>query len=343
MKPVREQTSITTPKLSVALVTYNHEPFIAQAIESVLMQETDFPIELVIGEDCSKDATRDIVMSYAARYPAVVRALPTKQNLGLNQNYRGTIGACRGQYIALLEGDDYWVSPRKLQQQIRLMDEHPDWSMCGSACQFIIVNPDGKEQVAGVIQPGILKPCYGLTDFLEAYDMHTSTILLKRGLLEWPVWLDELLAIDTSLFALHAEKGPAGYLNEITSVYRGHGGGLWIGKSPIDRCRADTKALELLDAHFKGRFHRLLRRREGRNALGAVRQLLENGRPTEARNFYWEAACRTAVFMPLTFLGWWFRVYGHRWITAWNHFTASACIRTRLKNLSKRWLQWVRQ
>ena len=96
-------------KVSVCMITYNHERFIAQAIESVLMQETDFRVELVIGEDCSTDGTRAIVREFGERFPERIRLLLPEHNLGMMPNFVATLSACRGQYVALLEGDDYWT------------------------------------------------------------------------------------------------------------------------------------------------------------------------------------------------------------------------------------------
>ena len=118
---VAEQTAFDRPTVSVAVITYNHEKFIGQAIESVLMQETAFVVELVIGEDCSTDGTRRIVQAYAEKYPNVIRALLPEKNLGMARNYDAVWQACRGKYIAWLEGDDYWRTPQKLQKQVALM------------------------------------------------------------------------------------------------------------------------------------------------------------------------------------------------------------------------------
>src|SRR5687768_16687744 len=112
-------------KVSVAMITYNHEAFVAQAIESVLMQKTDFDFELVIGEDCSTDKTREIVNGYKSKYGERIRVLLPAKNLGINRNLKQTLLACQGRYIALLEGDDYWTSSLKLQKQVNFLDTHP--------------------------------------------------------------------------------------------------------------------------------------------------------------------------------------------------------------------------
>lgn len=116
------------PLVSVHMITYNHALYIRKAIECVLAQKTDFPFELVIGEDCSTDGTRDIVFDYAKRYPDIIRVVATEQNVGMKRNAYRTFQACRGKYIAYCEGDDYWHHPEKLQKQADYLEKHPE---CG--------------------------------------------------------------------------------------------------------------------------------------------------------------------------------------------------------------------
>ena len=113
------------PLVSVKMLTYNHEPYIAQAIEGVLMQETDFPVELVIGEDCSTDRTREIVLDYQRKRPDLIRVVLWDKNTGGRRNSRKVDELLRGKYIAWCEGDDYWTHPKKLQMQIDIMEADP--------------------------------------------------------------------------------------------------------------------------------------------------------------------------------------------------------------------------
>ena len=127
-------------KVSVLTITYNHEKYIAQAIESVLIQEVNFDYELVIGEDCSTDKTREIVIDYQRKYPHKIRLLLNEKNLGMHRNFAQTYHACRGQYIAVLEGDDFWTSPHKLQKQVDFLDNNPDFAICFHNMQVINAN-----------------------------------------------------------------------------------------------------------------------------------------------------------------------------------------------------------
>lgn len=116
--------------LSVVMTTYNHERYIAAAIESVLRQQTSFGIEIVIGEDCSTDRTLNIARDYESMYPEAIRIIRSEENVGMRRNYRRTIAAARGRYIALLDGDDLFTHRQKLQKQVELLEQHPDIGMC---------------------------------------------------------------------------------------------------------------------------------------------------------------------------------------------------------------------
>lgn len=114
----------------MVMTTYNHERYIAEAIESVLRQQTSFGVEIVVGEDCSTDRTLNIVESYAQMYPEAIRIIRSDSNVGFRKNYRRTIEAARGEYIALLDGDDYFTHRKKLEMQVDLLEQNPDVGMC---------------------------------------------------------------------------------------------------------------------------------------------------------------------------------------------------------------------
>lgn len=117
-------------RLSVIMTTYNHERYLAEAIESVLRQQTSFGVEIVIGEDCSTDRTLNIALDYQAQYPECIRVIHTQSNVGVRENYRRTIAAARGEYIALLDGDDYFCHRKKLQMQAEMLDADQSLGMC---------------------------------------------------------------------------------------------------------------------------------------------------------------------------------------------------------------------
>lgn len=116
--------------LSVCMVTFNHEKWIDKAIEGVMSQITDFHFELVIGEDSSTDGTRDIVKRYWTKYPDIIKPFFNETNLGLSLNFSQLLNKCKGRYIAICEGDDFWTDPFKLQRQADFLENNPDCIIC---------------------------------------------------------------------------------------------------------------------------------------------------------------------------------------------------------------------
>jgi len=158
-------------KLSVMMITYNHERYIRQALDSVLMQEVDFPYEIVVGEDNSTDSTRAILLEYASRHPDKIRLLLHDKNVGVIRNFFATMEACRGEYIALLEGDDYWTSDQKLRTQVDSLDRHPDYAISfhnvtghfeeGGRADFNYVNADQPDtiELADLLEDNVIPTC----------------------------------------------------------------------------------------------------------------------------------------------------------------------------------------
>lgn len=116
--------------VSVVMTTYNHEAYLAEAVESVLGQRTTFAVEIIIGEDCSTDSTLSIARRYEAEYPDRVRVITSAENVGWRKNYRRTIAAARGRYIAMLDGDDMFIDDDKLQQQVDMLEADASLGMC---------------------------------------------------------------------------------------------------------------------------------------------------------------------------------------------------------------------
>lgn len=111
-------------KCSILLVTYNHENYIIQAIESILEQKTTFGFEIVVADDCSNDNTLSIIQQYAQEYPGKFRILEKESNLGITLNYKRGFAACKGEYIAILEGDDFWTDPLKIQKHVDFLESN---------------------------------------------------------------------------------------------------------------------------------------------------------------------------------------------------------------------------
>lgn len=163
------------PKLSVILITYNHEKYIENALDSVLSQVTDFPFEIVIGDDCSPDDTKNIIREYRDKYPDIIRIVHREKNTGRpTLNVYETTMKCRGDYLAYLEGDDYWTDSDKLQKQMDFLNEHPEYIACTHSHKMI--DDNGND----ITDPEILK----ISDMYKWSGEFTMDDFEKSGF--WP-------------------------------------------------------------------------------------------------------------------------------------------------------------
>ncbi|MCG6135003.1 MAG: glycosyltransferase [Nostoc sp. LLA-1] len=219
-----------TMKVSVAMITYNHEQFIAQSLESVLMQQVNFDYEIVIGEDCSTDNTRDILIRYQKEYPEKIRLLLPDKNLGMHDNVIQVLNACRGDYIALLEGDDYWTSPYKLQKQVDFLDTHTDYTICFHNA-FYLYQDGSKTEYHKVLPQKVLN----LEDLLSLGNlMPTASIMFRQDCIhEFPEWIYDIDFLDRIIQIFAAQHGKIGYIDENMSMYRVHSQGNWSRKSQV--------------------------------------------------------------------------------------------------------------
>ena len=243
-------------KLSVMMITYNHERFIAHAIESVLTQRVNFDYEIVVGEDCSTDGTRDIVMDFQLRYPERIFPLLRDRNLGAIGNLNATLAMCRGQYIALLEGDDYWSCEDKLQRQVDFLDTHPNSAMCCHRVQFLDQTGFAQKDVFPSLSPGP----YTIEDLLKGNFVMTCSAVLRRNLIPpLPRWFSKMKLGDWPLFALVARHGTIELMDEIMAVYRVHATSTWSSLPLISRFREGARMLRALDRHLDFRYTNIIR------------------------------------------------------------------------------------
>jgi predicted O-linked N-acetylglucosamine transferase (SPINDLY family)/glycosyltransferase involved in cell wall biosynthesis len=237
-------------KVSVHMVTYNHEKFIAQAIESILMQKVDFEYEIVIGEDCSTDNTRQIVIDYQKKYPNIIRLLLPVSNIGAHANAISTYKACNGQYIALLEGDDYWLSPDKLQKQVNFLDGNSDFAICFT--NALIFREDNHANSTIFLQGQAQVST--IENLLTSNFISTPSVMYRNKLIrEFPAWFTEQSMGDWTSYILLAEHGKIGYIDEVMSAYRVHAGGTWSSKRREHQLTETIKMLQSVRKYFAGK------------------------------------------------------------------------------------------
>jgi glycosyltransferase involved in cell wall biosynthesis len=241
------------------MITYNHEVNIRQSIEGILMQRANFRVELVIGEDYSKDSTREICEEYVQKYPEIIKLLPSYKNLGMAPNFLRTLEECTGKYIAICDGDDYWTDPLKLQQQVDFLEANPDYGMIHSRVNIIdstnkLISESHSQVPSGEVFYDLLKSAFIVTcstcfraDIAREIIIHAVTNNLKCIFDYW-LWLH--VAIRSKIH----------FSANITSTYRSHPSGVTKGRGNILQ---SISALAVLDAvsykliHFpEKKFHK---------------------------------------------------------------------------------------
>jgi predicted O-linked N-acetylglucosamine transferase (SPINDLY family)/predicted SAM-dependent methyltransferase len=234
-------------KVSILMITYNHEKFIAQAIDSILTQNVDFDYEIVIGEDCSTDQTRQIVIGYQKKYPDKIRLLLPESNLGMLPNFVNTYRSCKGEYIAVLEGDDYWISKDKLKKQVNFLDNHLDCSICFTNALLFWEDKHQDPRFFAHEQAKISV----IEDLLIKNFISTPTVMYRNGLIQdFPDWYLAQSLGDWSFYIMLAEHGNIGYIDEVMSAYRIHKGGVWSCKNTDYQIREAMKMLQNVRAYF---------------------------------------------------------------------------------------------
>ena len=212
--------------VSVIMLTYNHEDYIAQAIESVLMQETSLRYELIIGDDASTDRTPEIVREYARKYPDIIRAVLREKNLGANRNYLNIVSKQFGRYTATLEGDDFWIDPQKMQKQYDFLEAHSEYIGCCSKC--LVVNETGIPDYTKT--PGFVwnKKVFTMEDYLtrwkvpgQAGSMMVRNYCLGADAEDYAfTYQIHPMVGDKTWMLSHLSKGKIYCSNEILSAYR---------------------------------------------------------------------------------------------------------------------------
>lgn len=218
---------VSHPVVSVSVVTYNHASYIAQALDSVLEQETEFPFEILIGDDCSTDGTREIVQAYQKAHPEKIRLFQSTSRLG---QYTGNgrlnnvrnLKAARGEFVAFLEGDDFWCDQSKLAGQIDWLRKHQEYT--GSFHETDQL--DGREQFPWREFGQQLD--FGQCDVIADLSLfHTSSFVFRRQYCDQiPLTMLTVQSFDMAWFAMVSSHGPFRRIPHMMSVYRKHGEGI---------------------------------------------------------------------------------------------------------------------
>ncbi|WP_291401671.1 glycosyltransferase [Daejeonella sp.] len=216
--------------VSICCITYNQEKYIAEALDGFLMQKTNFNYEIIIGDDCSTDATRTIIEEYSERYPGKIQLLTSQKNGGAIPNMLKALSTANGKYIALCDGDDYWTDSRKLQMQVDFMENHPDSSIC---CHYSRVIDENGDLVYEDNNPVSLEFTYEDVLLGRKNETRVCTMMMKNSdhlkHIKSQEWFYQVYSADTffKLYVLSEPKAKLYVLPEIMAVYRLHQAGVW--------------------------------------------------------------------------------------------------------------------
>jgi glycosyltransferase involved in cell wall biosynthesis len=212
------------------MITYNQETFVRQAVQSVFSQKTDFEFEVVIGDDASKDGTAAIISSLTPPEGVLLNFIRRGANLGMLPNFVSTLAQCSGQYVALLEGDDYWIDANKLQRQVDFLDANPDFSICYHPVK--IDKGTGRlMEEDGVVERDVSD----IYDLAKGNFMHTCSVVFRAKLFnEFPETFFSSTVGDYFLHMLNAQYGKIKKLPLTMGVYRIHEGGVWSLQPNMD-------------------------------------------------------------------------------------------------------------
>lgn len=216
---------IKKPKVSILMITYNHEAYIKEAITSVMSQKTNFDYELIIGEDCSTDKTREIVEEYSKKYPEVIKVICGSYNVGAQENFKRISNMARGDYIALIEGDDYWIDEFKLEKQINFMDEHTDVYAIAHRAKIILdksATEFQKMQWQEDVAPLRIEGYINLKSLLKFNILiPTASLVIRRKVLdELPLWLENIPMGDLYIQIKSRLLGNLYLIPDVMSAYR---------------------------------------------------------------------------------------------------------------------------
>jgi glycosyltransferase involved in cell wall biosynthesis len=216
--------------VSICCITYNQEHFIAQALEGFIMQQTNFEFEIVIGNDCSTDGTSGLLELFREKYPSKITVISNEKNMGCYYNFMNTLKNCKGKYIALCEGDDYWTDPHKLQKQVDFLEKNPDYVIC---CHYSrVINSSGETLY---VHPNPVPREYTYLDLLAGRQEETKTAsVVYHNIPEvyqlfLKPWYFNVFAADKilKLFATFNTGRKIYVMPEVMSCYRNHVGGIW--------------------------------------------------------------------------------------------------------------------
>ncbi len=218
-------------KVDVLILTYNHERFIQNALDSILNQRTNFNFRLVIGDDKSTDGTADILRAYKTKFGGKIDIVTNEIRLGTHGNFMRTWSRCRTEYIAMCEGDDGWLTDSKLQRQVDFLEANREFNLCASRSRLVY---DDESRTGIYPLKYSQRPSKRETIYMGMFQ--TASVVLRRGnAFELPSWFPDSWVVDLPLWAYARQEGRSFVFPDLLAIYRIHGGGTWTSSHYLSR------------------------------------------------------------------------------------------------------------
>ena len=212
--------------VSVCVITYNQEQFIRQCLDSILMQKVNFNYELIVGDDYSKDSTRSILQDYQQKHPECVFPVLADSNSGISANYKRVLSRCKGKYIAVCEGDDFWIGPNRLQKQIDFLESHEEYGFVGGNATILVGNEmtfESYDYLPNPIVDGEWELYENVLDYAKFGPVtRTVTLCFRKSLID-PYVDIEGIGNDLVLQTILAKFSKFAKLSEAIGAYRQNG------------------------------------------------------------------------------------------------------------------------
>ena len=255
------------PLVSISCITYNHERYIRDTLDSMLSQKTDFDFEILIHDDASTDKTADIIKEYQSKYPDIIKPILQSQNqysIGIiNVSGRYNFPRAQGEYIAMCEGDDMWCDDNKLQLQVDYMRGHSECSLCFHSARIIT---EGGELHKALMRPLKKSQVVSASKLVgSGFRIPTASLFFRTEYVrKQPDYYTNCPIGDIPLQLMLAQKGDAYYIDKPMSMYRFAVAGSWtenmLSGNYIEKQRAYVKAMKAMykdfDKHSEYRFHK---------------------------------------------------------------------------------------
>lgn len=276
------------PLVSACIITYNHEDYIVKCLEGALAQQVDFSYEIVIGDDFSSDRTKELCLEYSAKFPGLIRYIRREKNLGMIGNWVATISDCKGEYIALCEGDDFWIDPQKLQKQVDFLKENNDYIIHSGNAKIVSDNDRNNQLLINCDQ----NKTYTIEDFYTRNNIATCTVMFKNNEISIPKYYSKMVFGDWFLYILlmHQFNMKIYRSSDVLSGYRIHSGGVTSQLSIEKKSLGHINQIKLIQLYLGNKsysieiqnelnyhyYNAFLTKFNNSNVRGAINIMIEN-------------------------------------------------------------------